>query len=84
MLDTGVGIATMVLVCAAFMYLGISYVGRSRQSVEDYTVSRNHAPVNVGVATLVASMFGTWGAAQPPERPAPTSALYRWWVTPSG
>ena len=67
MLDTGVGIATMVLVCAAFMYLGISYVGRSRQSVEDYTVSRNHAPVNVGVATLVASMFGTWVLLSPGE-----------------
>lgn len=60
MLDTGVGIAAMVLVCAAFMYFGITHVGRSRQSVEDYTVSRNHAPVNVGIATLVASMFGTW------------------------
>jgi hypothetical protein len=47
MLDTGVGIATVVLVCAAFLYLGISYIGRRRQSVEDYTVSRNHAPTNV-------------------------------------
>ena len=60
MLDTGVGIATMALVCAAFLYLGLIYVGRARQSVEDYAVSRNHAPVNVGVATLVASLFGTW------------------------
>ena len=59
MLDTGVGITAMVLVCAAFLFLGITYVGRRRQSVEDYTVSRNHAPVNVGIATLVASMFGT-------------------------
>ena len=67
MLDTGVGIATMVLVCAAFMYLGITYVGRQRQSVEEYTVSRNHAPVNVGVATLVASMFGTWVLLSPGE-----------------
>ena len=67
MLDTGVGIAAMVLVCAAFMYLGISHVGRARQSVEDYTVLRNHAPVNVGVATLVASMFGTWVLLSPGE-----------------
>ena len=29
MLDTGVGIAAMVLVCAAFLYLGLSYVGRN-------------------------------------------------------
>ena len=67
MLDTGVGIAAMVLVCAAFMYMGITHVGRQRQSVEDYTVSRNHAPVNVGIATLVASMFGTWVLLSPGE-----------------
>ncbi len=67
MLDTGVGIATMVLVCAGFLYLGLSYVGRTRQSVEDYTVSRNHAPVNVGIATLIASMFGTWVLLSPGE-----------------
>ena len=67
MLDTGVGITAMVLVCAAFMYLGISNVGRRRQSVEDYTVSRNHALVNVGIATLVASMFGTWVLLSPGE-----------------
>ena len=67
MLDTGVGIAAMVLVCAAFLYLGISHVGRRRQSVEEYTVSRNHAPVNVGLATLVASMFGTWILLSPGE-----------------
>ena len=67
MLDTGVGIAAMVLVCAAFLYMGISHVGRRRQSVEDYTVSRNHAPVNVGIATLVASMFGTWVLLSPGE-----------------
>ena len=67
MLDTGVGITAMVMVCAAFLYMGISYVGRQRQSVEDYTVSRNHAPVNVGVATLVASMFGTWVLLSPGE-----------------
>ena len=67
MLDTGVGIAAMVLVCAAFMYLGITNVGRVKQSVEEYTVSRNHAPVNVGVATLVASMFGTWVLLSPGE-----------------
>ena len=67
MLDTGVGIAAMVLVCAAFLYLGVSYAGRARQSVEEYTVSRNHAPVNVGVATLVASLFGTWVLLSPGE-----------------
>ena len=67
MLDTGVGIAAMVLVCAAFLYLGISHVGRARQSVEEYTVSRNHAPVNVGVATLISSMFGTWVLLSPGE-----------------
>ena len=67
MLDTGVGIAAMVLVCAAFLYMGITHLGRRRQSVEDYTVSRNHAPVNVGIATLVASMFGTWVLLSPGE-----------------
>ena len=67
MLDTGVGIAAMVLVCATFLYLGVSYVGRGRQSVEAYTVSRNHAPVNVGIATLIASMFGTWVLLSPGE-----------------
>ena len=67
MLDTGVGITAMVLVCAAFLFLGITYAGRRRQSVEDYTVSRNHAPVNVGIATLVASMFGTWVLLSPGE-----------------
>ena len=60
----------MVLVCAAFLYLGVSYIGRSRQSVEEYTVSRNHAPVNVGVATLIASMFGTWVLLSPGETAA--------------
>ena len=67
MLDTGVDITAMVLVCAAFIYLGITHVGRQRQSVEDYTVSRNHAPVNVVIATLVASMFGTWVLLSPGE-----------------
>ena len=67
MLDTGVGIATVVLVCAAFLFMGISYIGRRRQSIEDYTTSRNHAPVNIGVATLVASMFGTWVLLSPGE-----------------
>ena len=70
MLDTGVGIATMVLVCAAFLYMGLSYAGRRRQSVEDYTVSRNHAPVNVGIATLIASLFGTWVLLSPGETSA--------------
>lgn len=67
MLDTGVGIATRVLVCATYLYMGISHVRRRRQTVEDYAVSRNHAPVNVGVATLVASMFGTWVLPSPGE-----------------
>ena len=67
MLDTGVGIATVVLVCATFLFLGVTYIGRRRQSVEDYTVSRNHAPANVGIATLVASMFGTWVLLSPGE-----------------
>ena len=67
MLDTGVGIATVVLVCAAFLFMGISYIGRRRQSIEDYTTSRNHAPINVGIATLVASMFGTWVLLSPGE-----------------
>ena len=68
MLDTGVGIATVVLVCAAFLAVGIDYAWqRRRQSVEDYTTSRNHAPVNVGIATLVASMFGTWVLLSPGE-----------------
>ena len=57
----------MVLVCATFLYLGLSYVGRTRQSVEEYTVSRNHAQVNVGIATLIASMFGTWVLLSPGE-----------------
>ena len=30
-------------------------------------MSRNHAPVNVGIATLVASMFGTWVLLSPGE-----------------
>ena len=66
-MDTGVGITAMVLVCAAFMYLGITNVGQRRQSVEDYTVSRNHALVNMGIATLLASMFGTWVLLSPGE-----------------
>ena len=49
------------------MYLGINNAGRRRQSVEKYTVSRNHAPVNVGLATLVASMFGAWVLLSPGE-----------------
>ena len=68
MLDTTFGIATLIVVCAAFLALGLSYSWRRRgQSVEDYTVSRNHAPVNVGIATLVASMFGTWVLLSPGE-----------------
>ena len=68
MLDTTLGIITLIIVCAAFLALGLSYAWRRRgQSVEDYTVSRNHAPVNVGIATLVASMFGTWVLLSPGE-----------------
>ena len=70
MLDTGVGIAAMVLVCTAFLYMGISHAGRRPQSVEDYTVSRNQAPVNVGIDTLVASLFGTWVFLSPGETSA--------------
>lgn len=68
MLDTGLGIATLVVACAVFLALGVAYAWRRRrQSVEDYTISRNHAPVNVGIATLVASMFGTWVLMSPGE-----------------
>ena len=68
MLDTTLGIATLVVACAVFLVLGLAYAWRRRQqSVEDYTVSRNHAPTNVGIATLVASMFGTWVLMSPGE-----------------
>ena len=68
MLDTTLGIVTLVIACAIFLVLGITYAWRRRrQSVEDYTVSRNHAPTNVGIATLVASMFGTWVLLSPGE-----------------
>ena len=68
MLDTTLGIVTLVIACAVFLVLGLTYAWRRRrQSVEDYTISRNHAPVNVGVATLVASMFGTWVLLSPGE-----------------
>ena len=68
MLDTTLGVATLVIACAVFLVLGITYAWRRRrQSVEDYTVSRNHAPTNVGIATLVASMFGTWVLLSPGE-----------------
>ncbi len=68
MLDTTFGIITLIVVCALFLVLGVAYSWRRRhQSVEDYTVSRNHAPVNVGIATLVASMFGTWVLLSPGE-----------------
>ena len=68
MLDTNLGIVTLLIVCGIFLVLGLTYSWRRRgQSVEDYTVSRNHAPVNVGIATLVASMFGTWVLLSPGE-----------------
>ncbi len=68
MLDTTLGIITLVIACAVFLVVGLTYAWRRRrQSVEDYTVSRNHAPTNVGVATLVASMFGTWVLLSPGE-----------------
>ena len=68
MLDANLGIITLIIVCAAFLVLGMGYAWRRRgQSVEDYTISRNHASVNVGIATLVASMFGTWVLLSPGE-----------------
>ena len=68
MLGATLGITTLVIACAVFLVIGITYAWiRRRQSVEDYTVSRNHAPVNVGIATLVASMFGTWVLLSPGE-----------------
>ncbi len=68
MLDSTLGIVTLVVACAIFLVLGLTYAWRRRrQSVEDYTVSRNHAPTNVGIATLVASMFGTWVLLSPGE-----------------
>ena len=68
MLDTNLGIVTLLIVCGVFLVLGLTYSWRRRgQSVEDYTVSRNHAPINVGIATLVASMFGTWVLLSPGE-----------------
>ena len=68
MLDTNLGVATLLIICGIFLVLGVTYSWRRRgQSVEDYTVSRNHAPINVGIATLVASMFGTWVLLSPGE-----------------
>ena len=68
MLDTTLGIITLIIACAAFLVLGVAYAWRrGRQSVEDYTTSRSHAPANVGIATLVASMFGTWVLLSPGE-----------------
>ena len=67
MLGTTVGLATLVVVGAAFLILGIARIGRRRQSVEEYTVLRDHAPTNIGIATLVASMFGTWVLMSPGE-----------------
>ena len=71
MLDTTLGTGTLVIACAAFLIVGVSYAWRRRrQSVEDYTVSRNHAPTSVGVATVVASLFGTWVLLSPGETAA--------------
>ena len=67
MLNTTVGIITLLIAGSVFLVLGIAYVWRKRQTVEDYTVSRNHAPTNVGIATLIASMFGTWVLLSPGE-----------------
>ena len=67
MLGTTIGLATLIIVGVAFLILGIARIGRRKQSVEDYTISRNHAPTNVGIATLVASMFGTWVLMSPGE-----------------
>ena len=67
MLGANIGLATIIIVGVVFLVLGISHIGRRRQSIEEYTVSRNHAPTNVGIATLVASMFGTWVLMSPGE-----------------
>ena len=68
MLDTTLGIVTLIIVCAIFLALGLAYSWRRRgQSIEDYTISRNHASTNVGIATVVASMFGTWVLLSPGE-----------------
>ena len=68
MLGTTYGVITLIIVCAAFLALGLTYAWqRRRQSIEDYVVSRNHASTNVGIATLVASMFGTWVLLSPGE-----------------
>ena len=83
MLDATLGIVTLVIACAVFLVLGLTYAWRRRrQSVEDYTTSRNHAPVNVGIATLVASMFGTWVLLSPRRVREQTSASFPWSVTP--
>ena len=65
MLDTSFGIITLIVVCALFLVLGVAYSWKRRgQSVEDYTVSRNHAPVNVGIAAPTSSLTsGHWTPA---------------------
>ena len=67
MLSANVGMVTIIVVGVVFLVLGVSHIGRRKQSVEEYTVSRNHAPTNIGIATLVASMFGTWVLMSPGE-----------------
>lgn len=67
MLSANVGMVTLIVVGVVFLALGVSHVGRRKQSVEEYTVSRNHAPTKIGIATLVASMFGTWVLMSPGE-----------------
>ena len=67
MLSANVGMVTIIVVGVVFLVLGVSHIGRRKQSVEEYTVSRNHAPTSIGIATLVASMFGTWVLMSPGE-----------------
>ncbi len=67
MLNATIGIITLIITGAVFLVLGITHIGRRKQSVEEYTVSRSHAPTNVGIATLIASMFGTWVLMSPGE-----------------
>ena len=67
MLSANIGMLTIIVVGVVFLVLGVSHIGRRKQSVEEYTISRNHAPTNIGIATLVASMFGTWVLMSPGE-----------------
>ena len=71
MSDTTLGTITLMIAYAAFLIVGVSYAWqRRRQSVEDYTIFRNHAPTNVAIATVVVSLFGTWVLLSPGETAA--------------